>query len=309
MGRRAASHGTDWLAGCHAGIEDAIAEFRRRLPGWWYSLGECQVSCDASCAPTRHSPDIELIDFDRRFDSGFHADLAQPSTLAASLRTVMAEALAAREDALLAQAQARDDGADEHIACYDRDAARLVPAYDLADVSEMRAALLVARGRRPRIGSALDVGAGSGRDARWLAGLGYEVTAAEPSSAMRALAMAHSANGGVTWIDTRLPDLKRISRRSQDLVLAGGVWQHVAPELRAQAFDTLLAVLAPRGTLAIATRHGPAPDGRPMHDTPVDEIPGHARRAGVGSLSSRPMRDGLARNDVHWILWTMRRPR
>ena len=308
MGRRAASNRAEWPADCHAGVEDAISEFRRRLPDWWYSLGECQVSCDASCAPTRHSPDIELIDFDRRFDSGFHADLAQPSTLAASLRTVMAEALAAREEARLAQAQARDDGADEHIACYDRDAARLVPAYDLADVSEMRAHLLAARGRRPRIGSALDVGAGSGRDARWLAGLGYGVTAVEPSPAMRTTAMAHPDNGGVTWVDTRLPDLKRIPRRSQDLVLVGGVWQHVAPERRAQAFDTLIAVLAPRGTLAIATRHGPAPAGRPMHDTPIDEMPGHARRLGLGSLSSRTMADALGRDDVRWILWTMRGP-
>lgn len=306
MGRRAASNGTEWPVDCHAGVEDAIAEFRRRLPGWWYSLGECQVSCDASCAPTRHSADIELIDFDRRFESGFHADLAQPNTLAASLRTVMAEALAAREEALLKQAQARDDGADEHIACYDRDAARIIPAYDLADVSEMRAHLLAARGRRHRIGSALDVGAGSGRDARWLASLGYEVTAAEPSAAMRAIAMAHPENGQVAWVDTRLPDLKRIPRHSQDLVLVGGVWQHVAPERRAQAFDTLVAVLAPRGTLAIAIRHGPAPPGRPMHDTPIDEMPRHARRLGLGSLSSTPMTDALRRDDVRWILWTMR---
>lgn len=110
MDSRATLHSAEWPANCHTGIEDAIAEFRLRLPGWWYSLGECQVSCDASCAPTRHSPDIELINFDQRFDSGFHADLIQPSTLAASLRTVMAEALSAREEALLAQARANTTG-------------------------------------------------------------------------------------------------------------------------------------------------------------------------------------------------------
>ena len=71
-----------WPHDCHTGIESAIAEFRTRLPGWWYSLGECQVSCDASCAPTSHSGDTALIALDERFNSGFHADLTQPSTLA-----------------------------------------------------------------------------------------------------------------------------------------------------------------------------------------------------------------------------------
>lgn len=86
-----------WPADCHSGIEDAIAEFRKRLPNWWYSLGECQVSCDASCAPTSLSTDIERIPLDERFNSGFHADLRQPSTLAEALRTVMLEALVAKD--------------------------------------------------------------------------------------------------------------------------------------------------------------------------------------------------------------------
>lgn len=85
----------EWPDDCHTGIEGVIAEFKRRLPGWWYSLGECQVSCDASCAPTALSPDLDLIPGDERFNSGFHADLRQPSTLAEALRTVMNEALIA----------------------------------------------------------------------------------------------------------------------------------------------------------------------------------------------------------------------
>ncbi len=85
-----------WPVDCHGGIEGAIAEFKRTLPGWWFSLGECQVSCDASCAPTALSGDIALIPRDDRFNSGFHADLPQPSTLAAALRCALAEALSAK---------------------------------------------------------------------------------------------------------------------------------------------------------------------------------------------------------------------
>src|SRR3546814_10908957 len=66
-------------------------DFKAALPGWWFSVCECQVSCDASCAPTRESPDIALIEHDERLDLGFDADLPQPSTLAKALRSVMAD--------------------------------------------------------------------------------------------------------------------------------------------------------------------------------------------------------------------------
>ena len=85
-------------------IELAIREFKAALPGWWYSVCECEVSCDASCAPTKLSPDLALIGRDGRFDAGFHVDLPQPSTLASALRYVMNEAVEAKAltDAALA---------------------------------------------------------------------------------------------------------------------------------------------------------------------------------------------------------------
>lgn len=84
----------DWRGKPQNDLEVAIAEFKAALPGWWYSVCECQVSCDASCAPTSESEHINLIRAaDDPFDSGFHADLRQPSTLAEALRNVMAQAL------------------------------------------------------------------------------------------------------------------------------------------------------------------------------------------------------------------------
>lgn len=90
----------EWQSKPQNDLETAILEFKEALPGWWYSICECQVSCDASCGPTTESPHIKLIRTDERglvpvedpFDSGFHADLAQPSTLATALRNVMAQA-------------------------------------------------------------------------------------------------------------------------------------------------------------------------------------------------------------------------
>ncbi len=86
----------DWQTKSQSDLEAAIAEFKAALPGWWYSLGECQVSCDASCAPTVESEHIALItEAGDQFDSGFHADLRQPSTLSEALRNVTQQALTA----------------------------------------------------------------------------------------------------------------------------------------------------------------------------------------------------------------------
>lgn len=100
MKRRLRTNGDKWPENCHGGIEDVIARFKKDFPGWWYSLGECQISCDASCAPTKLSPDIELIEYDDRFNSGFHVDLLQESTLSEALEVVMEEAAEARLAAL-----------------------------------------------------------------------------------------------------------------------------------------------------------------------------------------------------------------
>ena len=87
---------SEWITAPATDLEAAIAEFKGQLPGWWFSVGECHISADASCAPTRESPDIKLVALDRRFDDGFHCDLEQPATMADSLRTVMREALIAK---------------------------------------------------------------------------------------------------------------------------------------------------------------------------------------------------------------------
>lgn len=95
-----------------ADLIGAIGDFRAALPGWWFSVCECSVSCDASCGPDRNWCDAELL-VHRHFDEGFHADIRQPSTLAEALRDVMAQGLAAKvaplSDGPTAQGKAADD--------------------------------------------------------------------------------------------------------------------------------------------------------------------------------------------------------
>ena len=77
----------------------------------------------------------------------------------------------------------------------------------------------------------LDVGAGTGRDAAWLASRGLEVVAVEPSGAMRAEAQRLHASPSIRWIRDSLPSLDQVLRLglSFDLILLSAVWMHVPP--------------------------------------------------------------------------------
>lgn len=84
---------SEWKTAPATDLEEAIRRFKADLPGWWYSVCECQVSCDASCAPTSESEHIALAERDNEFDAGFHVELPQPSTLAQALYAVREQAI------------------------------------------------------------------------------------------------------------------------------------------------------------------------------------------------------------------------
>ncbi len=76
-------------------IDEAIAKFRRELPGWWWSIGDCSVSADASCGPELNGPDAHLVKIDK-FGKGFDCDLRQSASPIESLLTVLEHAKAAK---------------------------------------------------------------------------------------------------------------------------------------------------------------------------------------------------------------------
>ena len=89
-----------------AALVEAVKRLERELPGWWWSVGACHVSADASIgpinrpwthasiAPDRVGPAAHLLE-DRLFDGGFHCDLRQPATCAQSLNGAIDQALEA----------------------------------------------------------------------------------------------------------------------------------------------------------------------------------------------------------------------
>jgi protein-L-isoaspartate O-methyltransferase len=104
----------------------------------------------------------------------------------------------------------RVDASNGTIAAYEINAVQLAELYESVPATVIHAQF--ADFLPPGPGLALDVGAGSGRDAAWLASLGYEVVAAEPAAAMRREGMSRHREARIRWIDDRLPDLSAVHR-------------------------------------------------------------------------------------------------
>jgi hypothetical protein len=85
-------------------LEQAIEAFKAEFPGWWWKVGECRISCDATIAmdkydigPDGNHPDSDLMGY-RTFDEGFEVDLRQPSSVVGALLHVMEKARVARRE-------------------------------------------------------------------------------------------------------------------------------------------------------------------------------------------------------------------
>ena len=189
---------------------------------------------------------------------------------------------------------------------YDRHAGDVAAGYERLDARRLYAWI---RDRMPMApATALDIGAGTGRDAAWLADQGYRTTAVEPSRAMRMIAIERRPNTPVRWIDDRLPQLETVRATGirADLVLINAVWMHLPRRDRARAFEAIAGATAPGGLIVMSLRHGQAPPERCMHKVDGGEIERLAEAA--GGLIERTTRadDQRTRPDLNWTLIAIR---
>ncbi len=156
----------------------------------------------------------------------------------------------------------------------------------------------------------LDIGAGSGRDASWLAAKGHDVVAVEPTAQMRDAGMRLHPNPRIEWIDDSLPDLRALAGRGPfDLIMLTAVWQHLDANERARAMSRLAELAKPGAILAMLLRHGPVPEGRRMFQVTAEETTALAAEAGFAVLVDTPRRAirGEAPSGVTWTSLAFRR--
>ena len=149
-----------------------------------------------------------------------------------------------------------------------------------------------------------DIGAGAGRDALALAGLGHYVMAVEPSRGLRKIGEAHTKGGNVIWADDALPDLASISTYPQkyDFILCNAVWMHLPPEQRPLALAAMSGLLTRFGRIYIKAFDGTGQqrEGRAVYPFHPDEFKGMAAHAGLRLAFQDEQKDLLGKQDVRW---------
>lgn len=199
---------------------------------------------------------------------------------------------------------------DDVIAIYDEQAAELAHRYDQRALLAAYRPIEDILDPRTTDALALDIGAGSGRDAAWLVSKGYEVVAVEPSTGMRSEGVRRHSDDKIRWLDDQLPGLSRVHELGLafDLILLSAVWQHIAPADRQRAFRKMTALLKPGGLLLMTLRQGPVPHDRPMHPVTVAEVEALARGFGLEVFKVVDQADELSRADVRWKTVILRMP-
>ncbi|WP_207780786.1 class I SAM-dependent methyltransferase [Caulobacter radicis] len=186
------------------------------------------------------------------------------------------------------------------LAGYEADGADLAPRFEAIDSAGLYAPVADFMPKTPaRIA---DIGAGTGRDAAWLAGLGHVVVAVEPVAALREAGRA--LRPGLDWIDDRLPELSSLRGERFDRLLLSGVWQHLDDPVRAAAMPVLAGLLPDGGVLVMSLRHGPGAPSRPVWPVDVQATAVLAQAAGLRLVHRVEAASVQAGNQAAGVTWT-----
>jgi 2-polyprenyl-3-methyl-5-hydroxy-6-metoxy-1,4-benzoquinol methylase len=158
-------------------------------------------------------------------------------------------------------------------------------------------------------GAALDVGAGSGRDAAWLAARGWFVVAVEPAALLREGGRRLHPDCGIVWMDDFLPNLAMTHELKQkfDFILLSAVWMHVAADAEEIALAALAELCAPQCIVAISVRMGGDENRRGFHRTDLGQLKLRARRAGFLLVTEDLSQDRFGRFGIAWTRLVLKR--
>jgi 2-polyprenyl-3-methyl-5-hydroxy-6-metoxy-1,4-benzoquinol methylase len=149
---------------------------------------------------------------------------------------------------------------------------------------------------------ALDIGAGTGRDAAGLVALGHSVVAVEPTEELRHGAMLLHPSLMIEWLGDSLPDLAAVRARKEefDLVMLTAVWMHLDEAQRQLAMPNVSALVGINGIMIMSLRHGPIPPGRRMFEVSAQETIALAQRSRLSCTLNREAESSLRQPGVSW---------
>lgn len=147
--------------------------------------------------------------------------------------------------------------------------------------------------------TALDIGAGSGRDSLALSDLRLCVTAIEPAQSLMDKGIALTSDK-VTWQSDILPELSSLNENTYDVILISAVWMHQTVEQQSQSLERLSTLLNDEGILVITLRHGEFNDGRKAFDVNGPRLIEDAKAFNLTVLHTDNDTDQLNRPGVYW---------
>ena len=187
---------------------------------------------------------------------------------------------------------------------YAEEASVLLERYEIDSFSEVYAAVMH---HFPSVPSRIaDIGAGSGRDAGYLAKQGHRVVAVEPTSELREPAKRLHPSENIEWVDDSLPELTRLleMQKTFDLIIMNAVWMHLDQSQREIAMENI-AKLTHSGTKIIITlRHGPIPSLRRMFDVSSEETIQLASKQSIQLLFQAQTESAGALNRAAGVMWS-----
>ncbi|MDP1906703.1 MAG: class I SAM-dependent methyltransferase [Hyphomicrobium sp.] len=200
----------------------------------------------------------------------------------------------------------RASGTPNGIQGYGETADVLVKQYESRSFADVHRGIL--RLLPPAPARALDIGAGTGRDAAALAALGHTVLAVEPTPEMRAHGQRLHPSPAIEWLDDSLPELARVRARGQsfDLVMITAVWMHLDQVERLRAMACVAELIAPGGLMTLSLRHGPVPAGRRMFDVGPAETRALAGHHGLTTIFEKDRPSVFNADGVWWDVLAFR---
>lgn len=154
--------------------------------------------------------------------------------------------------------------------------------------------------------SVIEVGAGTGRDAAWLASKGLNVSAVEPVSEFREAGKSFHPSPLIEWFNDSLPSLTQIIQQNRiyQLALLISVWQHIPKDDKLASLTNLHSVLEQNGKLIISVRNGPGSTNRKCYPTTAKETIAIAQLCGFKLVFSCDALSAQKSNNSSNVTWS-----
>jgi 2-polyprenyl-3-methyl-5-hydroxy-6-metoxy-1,4-benzoquinol methylase len=152
----------------------------------------------------------------------------------------------------------------------------------------------------------IEIGAGTGRDAAWLASKGHTVTAVEPVFEFREAGKSLHTSSSISWLNDSLPLLNHVNKQNEqyELALLISVWQHVPDKEKLTSLTRLRSLLTKGGQLIISIRNGAGSTKRQCFPTTATETIMLAQQCGFELVMSKNVSSAQKQNIAAKVTWT-----